>query len=306
LEAVEQAQRLQPDLVLLDIGLPGLNGIEAARRIRTLSPLSKIVFVTQESSADVVQEALDLGASGYVVKADGGSQLVAAVSAGLRGEKFIGSRFARHDFIGASNLRTARAPSPSALPASSHPSLLRKAEVARHEALFYSDDESFLRGFAPFIETALKAGSAVLVFGSESRRESLLARLRERGLDMHAAIDQRRYMSFDSADVLSKFIVDDLPDPVRLNKLVAELVDTVPYGAGGVHTRLFACGELAPVLLRQGKAESAIRVEQLWDQLVKRYALDTLCGYPTTSFQSEQGRDVMQRICAQHSAVHSS
>jgi CheY-like chemotaxis protein len=58
LEAVQRAEELQPDLILLDIGLPGLNGIEAGRRIRRLSPKSKILFVSQESSADFVQEAL--------------------------------------------------------------------------------------------------------------------------------------------------------------------------------------------------------------------------------------------------------
>jgi len=100
LEAVREAQRLQPDLILLDIGLPTLNGLDAARRIRTLSPTSKIVFVTQESSADVVQEALNIGASGYVAKADAGRELIAAVTAVLRGEQFVGSRFAGHDFSG--------------------------------------------------------------------------------------------------------------------------------------------------------------------------------------------------------------
>ena len=64
LEAVQKAEELQPDLILLDIGLPTLNGIEAARRIRKLSPESKILFVSQESSADVVQEALSVGGTG--------------------------------------------------------------------------------------------------------------------------------------------------------------------------------------------------------------------------------------------------
>lgn len=89
MEAVREAQRLQPDLVLLDIGLPILNGIEAARRIRTLSPISKIVLVTQESSPDVVQEALGLGALGYVVKAHAGHDLLAAVEAVLEGRLFV-------------------------------------------------------------------------------------------------------------------------------------------------------------------------------------------------------------------------
>src|ERR1700751_1317590 len=74
-EAVLKAQQLQPDLILLDIGLPTLNGIEVARRIRALSPNSKIVFVTQEFSAEVVQEAFRVGALGYVIKTQAGVDL---------------------------------------------------------------------------------------------------------------------------------------------------------------------------------------------------------------------------------------
>src|SRR6478672_11206463 len=80
-EAVQKAVELQPDLILLDIGLPTLNGIEAARQIRKVSPESRIVFVSQESSADVMEEALSTGAWGYVVKAKAASLLLAAVEA---------------------------------------------------------------------------------------------------------------------------------------------------------------------------------------------------------------------------------
>src|SRR5207247_1179587 len=87
LEAVQKAEKLQPDLILLDIGLPTLSGIEAARRIRKLSPESKIIFLTQESSADLVREALSLGAKGYVVKAKAGSELLIAIEAVQKAEK---------------------------------------------------------------------------------------------------------------------------------------------------------------------------------------------------------------------------
>ena len=91
LEAVQKAEELKPDLILLDIGLPQLNGIEAARRIRKVSSKSKIVFLTQESSADVAQETLRLGALGYVVKTHAGSELLAAVEAVREGKRFVGS-----------------------------------------------------------------------------------------------------------------------------------------------------------------------------------------------------------------------
>lgn len=98
-EAIQKADDLRPDLILLDIGLPTLNGIAAAREIRKLSPDSKIIFVTQESSADVVQEALGTGALGYVVKTTVNGNLLAAVDAVLEGKQYVGtisnqSRFA--------------------------------------------------------------------------------------------------------------------------------------------------------------------------------------------------------------------
>jgi len=76
LQAIQKAEELQADLIVLDIGLPSLNGIEVARQIRKLSPESIILFVSQESSADVVREALGTGAQGYVVKIDAGSELL--------------------------------------------------------------------------------------------------------------------------------------------------------------------------------------------------------------------------------------
>jgi DNA-binding NarL/FixJ family response regulator len=94
LEAVRIAHELQPDLILLDIGLPTLNGIEAARQIRTFCPKSKILFVSQELAIDLVQEGLCEGASGYIAKADAGSELLIGADAVLRGERFVSTRFA--------------------------------------------------------------------------------------------------------------------------------------------------------------------------------------------------------------------
>ena len=105
LEAVQQAEELQPDLILLDIGLPTLNGIEAARRIRKVSPASRIPFVSENCSADIAEEALSTGASGYVVKSDAGGELLPAVKAVIEGRRFISASLASH-FLVAATLST--------------------------------------------------------------------------------------------------------------------------------------------------------------------------------------------------------
>ncbi len=89
LEAVRKAAELKPDLILMDIGLPSLSGIEAARKIRTLVPESKVIFVTAETSASVAEEALSLGAAGYVLKTAVDSDLLQAIEAVMSGRRFV-------------------------------------------------------------------------------------------------------------------------------------------------------------------------------------------------------------------------
>jgi DNA-binding NarL/FixJ family response regulator len=89
LEAVQKAEELQPDLILLDLGLPTLNGIEVARRLRDLAPKSKIIFLSQETSPDFVQHALVLGALGYIFKTHAEGDLLVAIDAVLSGKQFV-------------------------------------------------------------------------------------------------------------------------------------------------------------------------------------------------------------------------
>ena len=301
LAAVQKAEELQPDLILLDIGLPTLNGIEAARRIRKLSPQSKILFVSQESSVDVVREALGTGPSGYVYKPDAGSELLEAVSAVLRGECFVGARFSGHDLVrGSDAIASRELPTKDAFAP-----LQRNMEITdRHEVGFYSDDASLLDGFTQFIGAALKSGSTAIVIATESHRDGILLRLQAHGLDIGAAIEQGRYIALDAAQTLSTFMVNDQPDPVRFQKVVSNIIMAAAKAAKGERPRVVACGECAPLLWAQGNAEAAIRVEHLWGEIAKIYDLHTLCGYPQGSLQAEPGSLIFQRICAEHTAVH--
>lgn len=90
-EAVREAEELQPDLILLDIGLPRLNGIGAARQIRACAPKSRILFVSENHSRAIADEAMHTGAAGYLVKSHVLTELFPAMSAVLRGEDFVGA-----------------------------------------------------------------------------------------------------------------------------------------------------------------------------------------------------------------------
>jgi DNA-binding NarL/FixJ family response regulator len=96
LEAIERAEELKPDLIVLDIGLPKLNGIEAARKIRQLSPSSKIVFLSLNKDLEVVRTALSTGALGYVLKTDARSELLPAMDAVLQGRRYLSRRLRPH------------------------------------------------------------------------------------------------------------------------------------------------------------------------------------------------------------------
>ena len=95
-EAIDTAVELQPDVVLFDIGLPTLNGIESAKRVRSLVPRAKVVFVTQESSSDLIRETFRLGALGYIDKQHAYRDLLTAINAVLGGQRFVSNNL---DFI---------------------------------------------------------------------------------------------------------------------------------------------------------------------------------------------------------------
>ena len=91
LEGVQKAEELQPDLILLDISLPKLNGIEMARRVRKLVPKAKILFLSSNTDPDVIRAAFCAGGAGYVLKLDAGGALLAGMEVVLLGRQFVSS-----------------------------------------------------------------------------------------------------------------------------------------------------------------------------------------------------------------------
>jgi DNA-binding NarL/FixJ family response regulator len=283
LEAVQKAQTLRPDLILLDIGLPAINGIEAARRILLYAPKTKILFVSEQRSHDIVEEALRTGAYGYVVKSNAATDLLPAVEAVLQGTQFVSANLTGPTLGDPKNEQTAH----------------------RHEVGFYSDDRRVLEDVTQFIGAALRAGNAAIVVATESHRNSLLRRLQAQGLDIGVAIEEGRYIMLDATDTLSTFMVDDAFDPVRFMEGFRNLIVTAAKAATGEHRRVTVFGEGTHLLWAQGNVHAAIQDEELCNELTKIYDVDILCGYSVESVQGGMGNHLFQQICAQHSAVRS-
>ena len=196
--------------------------------------------MSQETSADVVKEALTTGARGYVVKTDVGRELLTAVGAVLRGEQFVGSRFADHDFTGASDARVSEGDPGN----SDFTPLKQKVAIAHcHEVGFYFDDTSLLDGITRFVGASLNGGKSAIGLATETHRYDLLPRLQDYGLDIGVAIEQGRYITLDAAETLSTFMVNGMPDPIRFFNVAGDLLLNATKAAKGETTRVAVCGE---------------------------------------------------------------
>jgi DNA-binding NarL/FixJ family response regulator len=92
-EAVEQAEESKPDLIILDVTMPVMNGLDAARKIRVFSPKTPILILTMHKSRQLMEEARKIGVQGYIVKAEARQSLVAAIAAVMQSQTFFPSEF---------------------------------------------------------------------------------------------------------------------------------------------------------------------------------------------------------------------
>ena len=276
LESVQKASALQPDLIVLDISLPMLNGLEVARRVRKLVPAATILFCSVESDTELVKEALSLG-EGYIHKPRLRNDLMPAIEAVFRGEQFV-------SYLGLNG---------------------RTDAPRRHEVQFYSADLVLLESFTRFLAAALKDNNAVVVLATKSHRESLVQRLKAEGFNVDNAIQQGTYISLDAADMLSTIMVNGVPDRARFLEGLTGVIASVAKVAKKEHLRIAICGECVGLLCALGNPNAAIQLEKVGNDLVKTHNVDIMCAYPLSSFHDAKDVRAFQSICAEHTAVYS-
>ena len=285
LEAVQNVEALTPDLILMDIGLPGLDGIQAARRIFVHNPDSKILFVSEHQSSDIVQAALGTGARGYIAKSDAARDLLPAMEAIVDGRWFVGARFGGRIFDAANDVAST-------------------GETRCHEVGLYSDEPSLMEGYARFSEAALRRGTTVIAVLPDRRREMLHQNLRTRGIDVDRAIRERTYITLEVPATLSRFIVDGRLDEARVWNVASGLIIEGASATAGKRPRAAVCGDGAATLLREGLVEAATSLERVWDQVARTFDVDVFCPYLVDELRCDGGDPVLRAICRSHSAVH--
>jgi len=303
-EAIKKAEEFKPDLILMDIGLPKLNGIDAARQISKIAPESKILFVSAFDSQEVVEEALNTGASGYVVKLDTASELVGAVEAVFHGKQFVSSRLK-----GGISAQAEDAHATDKLargtPSAARSALMQETELVRcHEVLFYSDDVVLLEIVTQFVGATLKFGNAAIVLATKPHRDILVQELKTQGVDADFLIHQGAYLPLDAADTLSMFMINDWPDAGRFFESFKNLIESALKAAKAKHPRVVIFGESVALLWAMGKRKASMRLEQLGNDLAETRKVDILCAYPL-NLHIKEDRHSFESICAEHSAVHS-
>jgi len=143
------------------------------------------------------------------------------------------------------------------------------------------------------------------VLATKPHRDSLLQRLKAGGAGTEGALQQGTYISLDAADTLSTIMVKDMPDPARFFGGIGSLIESAAKAAKSEQPRVAVFGEAVALLQAEGKADAAIRFEQLGNDLVRIHKVDILCAYPLTSFRGKEDKHAFESICAEHSAVYS-
>ncbi len=178
-----------------------------------------------------------------------------------------------------------------------------KVEAHAHTVQFYGDDSFLLDGLSRFIGSALGAGDGSIVIATKTHREGLAQRLRACGLDVTIAAQQGRFISLDAAETLTKFMMDGWPDAQRFHEVVGGVVRQSRAASRTNQPKIAAFGEMVALLWAEGKAEAAIRLEQLWNDLARTQDFHLHCAYPIGFFYDAQHADLLEKVCAEHSHV---
>jgi len=171
-----------------------------------------------------------------------------------------------------------------------------------HGVQFYADDGQLLDVLTRYVGTALITADVAVVLGTASHRRALERALKSRGLDIHIATRQGRYIAADAHELLAKILRDGWPDEKRFASSVGSLVKRAVHLAAKRRLRVVVFGELVALVWSAARPAAALRLEELWNDLARSEPFALCCAYPMNGFSVSQAAPFL-RVCAQHTHV---
>lgn len=170
--------------------------------------------------------------------------------------------------------------------------------MCNHAVQFYDNDTFLVSEVSRFVLSGLRSGHACLVIATKAHRDSL-AHLMSHTNDTDNT-SSSLYLAMDAEETLSRFMVNDMPDEQRFKEVVGSLIHQI---SGNGKAPVSAFGEMVALLYAAGKAEAALRLEELWNKLAHEYTFTLLCAYPMHLFHREAHAISFKQICSQHTQV---
>jgi DNA-binding NarL/FixJ family response regulator len=272
-EALDAARRLDPDIAVVDITMPGRDGFQVAQDLAQQGSRARVVFLTMHESAEFVAKAFRSGGQGYVLKTRLHFDLITAIECVSAGQLFLPSIRA----------------------------LLTLDHHKGHVVQFHPDDQALVDSAGGFLNAALRRGDAVSVVLPAPPRAAIAHRLQAYGWNAAESGVYERYRATDPAEPLSFVMKNGRPDPERTHQLITELDQwRAAHGAG---TRLVVVGAISEQLIVDGNASATAELETQWSALTKELPFLTVCCYSMTCLNDDTLAPAFAHLCAEHSAV---
>ena len=275
--ALDAAVLTSPDLVLSDIIMPGLDGFRTARALKKQNSPAKVVFLSAQEDEDYVSQALAVGAMGYVVKRRMRTDLVRALHLALADQYFVSP----HAFVGT-----------------------QKYTKTGHILTFYLDEKVFFQRVSESAFSALAKGERVFMFLTKAGLNLVTKQLRAAGTDLVAAMSQKKCVALNVEKVIPLLIRHGSPNPAFFEAFFGPALGRAAADARAEGSRVMVFSDMTAALLRQGYNHPvAVKVEEIFDDMVARHPCIIYCGCPLTHLSSKEIRETLSRVCGQHGNV---
>ena len=172
-----------------------------------------------------------------------------------------------------------------------------------HAVRFYVEDKAFLDAVSRSVGTALGAGNSAVVISTNEHLNGLAQRLSARGLDIARVEEAGRYIPLRAREVMARFLHDGSPDADLFEQVIGKVIQRAKSAAEVDDRRVFVFGEIVALLWLEGKSAAAIRLEQLWNELIRKYSFSLHCAYPLKAFDRVEHGEPFLNICEEHLTV---